>query len=139
MFILKILSILVYPPSEHDASRNRNQQRMHDGLETFFKALADRTRLQLIQMLGDEELCVCDCVAVLNTNQPKVSRHLAYLKRAGLVTSRREGKWTFYRLAEPTDPYAARILHELLNRNIAISGRTPNRNGKPITPVPLET
>ena len=112
---------------------------MHDSLETFFKALADGTRLRLIQMLGDKELCVCDCVAVLKTNQPKVSRHLAYLKRAGLVTSRRDGKWTFYRLAEPTDPYAARILHELLNRNTAISGRTPNRNGKPITPVPLET
>ena len=112
---------------------------MHDGLETFFRALADRTRLQLIQMLGDKELCVCDCVEVLQTNQPKVSRHLAYLKRAGIVTARRDGKWTYYRLTEPADPYAAKILHELRSRNTAISGRTPNRNGNPITPVPLET
>ncbi len=90
--------------------------RMHDGLETFFKALADRTRLRLIQMLGDEELCVCDCVEVLKTNQPKVSRHLAYLRRAGLVSARREGKWTYYRLVEPDDPHAAKILQELRAR-----------------------
>ena len=89
---------------------------MHDGLETFFKALADRTRLRLIQMLGDEELCVCDCVEVLKTNQPKVSRHLAYLRRAGLVSARRDGKWTYYRLVEPDDPHAAKILQELRAR-----------------------
>ena len=112
---------------------------MHDGLETFFKALADRTRLRRIHMLAEDELCVCDCVAVLKTNQPKVSRHLAYLRRAGLVTARRDGRWTYYRLVEPADPYAAKILHELRNRNTAISGRTPNRNGNPITPVPLDT
>jgi len=113
--------------------------RMQDDLETFFKALADRTRLRLIHLLGDEELCVCSCVELLKTNQPKISRHLAYLKRAGLVTARRDGKWTYYRLVEPADPYAAKILHELRKRNTAISGRTPNRNGKPITPVPLDT
>ena len=134
-----LVNLLSNTTSEHRPSENRKQQRMHDDLETFFRALADRTRLRLIEMLGDEELCVCDCVQVLKTNQPKVSRHLAYLKRAGLVTARREGKWTYYRLAEPADPYAAKILHELLNRNTAISGRTPNRSGNPITPVPLET
>ena len=115
---------------------------MRADLETLFKALGDRTRLRLIQLLGDDELCVCDCVAVLKTNQPKVSRHLAYLRRAGLVAARREGKWTYYRLVQPADPHAARIIQELresLNRNIAISGRTPNRSGNPITPVPLET
>ena len=86
---------------------------MRADLETLFKALADRTRLRLIQMLGDEELCVCDCVAVLKTNQPKVSRHLAYLRRAGLVTARRDGKWTYYRLVQPVDPHAAKIIQEL--------------------------
>ena len=86
---------------------------MRADLETLFKALADRTRLRLIQMLGDNERCVCDCVAVLQTNQPKVSRHLAYLRRAGLVTVRRDGKWTYYRLVEPIDPHAARIIQEL--------------------------
>lgn len=116
--------------------------RMRADLETLFKALADRTRLRLIQLLGDDELCVCDCVAVLKTNQPKISRHLAYLRRAGLVAARREGKWTYYRLVQPADPHAAKIIQELresLNRNTAISGRTPNRSGNPITPVPLET
>jgi ArsR family transcriptional regulator len=86
---------------------------MRADLETLFKALADRTRLRLIHLLGDEELCVCDCVEVLKTNQPKISRHLAYLRRAGLVSARRDGRWTYYRLVEPADPHAAKILHEL--------------------------
>jgi len=86
---------------------------MRADLETLFKALADRTRLRLIHLLGDEELCVCDCVEVLKTNQPKISRHLAYLRRAGLVSARRDGRWTYYRLVEPADPHAAKILQEL--------------------------
>jgi ArsR family transcriptional regulator, arsenate/arsenite/antimonite-responsive transcriptional repressor len=86
---------------------------MHGELELLFKALADPTRLRLINLIGDEELCVCSCVEVLQTNQPKISRHLAYLKRAGLVAARRNGKWTYYRLVQPADPNAARILHEL--------------------------
>lgn len=86
---------------------------MRDRLEMFFKALADQTRLRLINLMANDEVCVCSCVAVLNANQPKISRHLAYLKRAGLVAGRRDGKWTHYRLVEPVDPYAAKILHEL--------------------------
>jgi ArsR family transcriptional regulator len=79
----------------------------------FFRALADRTRLRLINLMGDDEVCVCFFVAVLNTNQPKISRHLAYLRRAGVVSARREGKWMHYRLVEPTDPHAARIFREV--------------------------
>ena len=86
---------------------------MQSDLETLFKALADRTRLRLINLLGDEELCVCSCVEILNTNQPKISRHLAYLRRAGLVTARREGKWTHYRLTRPADTHLATIFTEL--------------------------
>lgn len=82
-------------------------------LETLFRALADPTRLRLIHLLGDRELCVCSCVAILNAHQPKVSRHLAYLKRAGLVSSRRDGKWTHYRLMQPPDKHVARIFTEL--------------------------
>ena len=82
-------------------------------LELLFKALADPTRLRLIKLLGDNEVCVCDCVATLKTNQPKISRHLAYLKRAGLVTARREGKWSHYRLVEPSDPCASKIFREV--------------------------
>jgi len=82
-------------------------------LELFFRALADHTRLRLIHLLEDDEVCVCFFVEVLNTNQPKISRHLAYLRRAGLVTTRRDGKWIHYRLVEPPDAHAAKIFREL--------------------------
>src|SRR5436309_7485483 len=79
-------------------------------IELLFKALADRTRLRLINMIGDSEVCVCFFVAILKTSQPKISRHLAYLRRAGIVTARREGKWMHYRLEKPQDPHALAIL-----------------------------
>lgn len=79
----------------------------------LFKALADQTRLRLINLIGDDEICVCFFVEVLKTNQPKISRHLAYLKRAGVVAARRDGKWIHYRLVEPADPHAARIFREV--------------------------
>jgi ArsR family transcriptional regulator len=68
---------------------------------TLLRALSDRTRLRLINLIGDDEVCVCFLVAVLGTNQPKISRHLAYLRRAGLVSARRQGKWMHYRLTQP--------------------------------------
>ncbi|MFN2530758.1 MAG: ArsR/SmtB family transcription factor [Pyrinomonadaceae bacterium] len=82
-------------------------------IELLFKALADRTRLRVIHLIGDDEVCVCFFVEVLKTNQPKISRHLAYLRRAGLVSARREGKWMHYRLVEPPDPRAAEIFREV--------------------------
>jgi ArsR family transcriptional regulator len=82
-------------------------------IELLFKALADPTRLRLIQLLGDDEVCVCSFVATLKTNQSKVSRHLAYLRRAGLVATRREGKWIHYRLVEPSNPRASKIFREV--------------------------
>ena len=82
-------------------------------IELLFKALADRTRLRLINLMGDDEICVCFLVEVLETNQPKISRHLAYLRRAGVVASRREGKWMHYRIVEPEDEHAARIFSEM--------------------------
>jgi len=82
--------------------------------ELLFRALADRTRLRLINLIADGEVCVCSLVEVLNTSQPKVSRHLAYLRRAGLVSPRREGKWMYYSLHEPSDAFAAKIFRELL-------------------------
>ena len=82
-------------------------------IELLFKALADRTRLRVINLIGDDEVCVCFFVEVLKTNQPKVSRHLAYLRRAGLVSARREGKWMHYRLVEPPDVHAAKIFREV--------------------------
>lgn len=82
-------------------------------IELLFKALADLTRLRLINLIGDDEVCVCFFVAVLKTNQPKISRHLAYLRRAAVVAARREGKWMHYRIVEPPDPHAASIFREV--------------------------
>lgn len=84
-------------------------------IELLFKALADRTRLKLINLMGDDEVCVCFFVEVLKTNQPKISRHLAYLRGAGVVAARREGKWMHYRIVEPPDPRAANIFREVRN------------------------
>lgn len=81
--------------------------------ERFFRALADRTRLRVLNLLGDDEVCVCFLVEILQTNQPSISRHLAYLKRAGLVGARREGKWMHYRIVDPPDAYAVSIMIEV--------------------------
>jgi len=67
-------------------------------LSQFFAALADENRLRLLYLMRHGEICVCYLQGVLQTNQPKISRHLAYLKRAGLVEARRDGKWMHYRL-----------------------------------------
>lgn len=82
-------------------------------IESLFKALADQTRLRLISLLGDSEVCVCFLVEILKTSQPKISRHLAYLRRARIVVARREGKWMHYRLTDPPDAHASRIFKEL--------------------------
>ena len=82
-------------------------------MELLFRALADRTRLRLLSLMGETEVCVCFFVEVLRTNQPKISRHLAYLRRAGVVAARREGKWMHYRIVEPPDGHAARIFREV--------------------------
>jgi ArsR family transcriptional regulator len=78
--------------------------------ELFFRALADLTRLRIINLIGDHEVCVCFFVEILKTNQPKISRHLAYLRRAGIVAARREGIWMHYRISTPEDENAARVL-----------------------------
>jgi ArsR family transcriptional regulator len=83
--------------------------------ELFFRALADRTRLRLLNLMQTDEVCVCFFVEILKTNQPKVSRHLAYMRRAGIVGARREGPWMHYRIVEPSDADAARVLKEVLS------------------------
>jgi len=84
-------------------------------LELFFSALADRTRLRLLNLLADGEVCVCFFADALGTNNPKISRHLSYLKRAGLVSARREGKWVHYSLQRPDDENAAKLLDRVLD------------------------
>src|SRR5512141_1139481 len=74
--------------------------RTDTSLEVVFAALADRTRLRLLNLMSRGEVCVCFFVEVLDEPQPKISRHLAYLRHAGLVQARRDGKWIHYGIAE---------------------------------------
>ena len=83
-------------------------------LERFFQALGDNTRLRLLNLMGDRELCVCYFVEILGQGQPKISRHLAYLRSAGIVEARREGKWMHYRIVMPPNIGAAQILRQTL-------------------------
>jgi ArsR family transcriptional regulator len=78
-------------------------------MEALFKALADSTRLRILGLLLAGEVCVCDIHESLKIPQPKASRHLAYLRRAGLVETRRDGLWIHYRLAKHDDPVLATI------------------------------
>src|SRR5947208_10265362 len=78
-------------------------------METLFRALADATRLRILGLLLMGEICVCDIHESLKIPQPKASRHLAYLRRAGLVETRREGLWIHYRLGKLADPVLAAI------------------------------
>jgi ArsR family transcriptional regulator len=79
-------------------------------LVTLFAALADPTRLRLLNMMDGRDVCVCYFVEILQQGQPKISRHLAYLRRAGIVEARRDGKWMHYRIERPADAKAASIL-----------------------------
>jgi ArsR family transcriptional regulator len=76
-------------------------------------ALADENRLRLLNLINGGEICVCHLQGVLQTNQPKISRHLAYLRKAGLVEARHEGKWTHYRLKKLNGNFR-KILSETL-------------------------
>jgi ArsR family transcriptional regulator len=80
----------------------------------LFAALADPTRLRLLNLMNGREVCVCYFVEILKQGQPKISRHLAYLRRAGIVETRREGKWMHYRIEPPADSRAASILDATL-------------------------
>ena len=81
-----------------------------ESLETLFKALADRTRLRILALLAQGEVCVCDINGTLGIPQPTASRHLAYLRRSGLVQDRREGLWVYYRIADQADPVINAVL-----------------------------
>ena len=78
-------------------------------MEAVFLALADETRLRILGLLLSGEVCVCDVHESLKIPQPKASRHLAYLRRSGLVDTRRDGLWIHYRLANPTDRVLAAL------------------------------
>ena len=109
------------------------------GVDVMFRAFSDRTRLRILNLLKAGELCVCDLVRVIGVPQPKVSRHLAYLRKAGLVTARREGLWMYYKLAPATGPFHRKLMECLaccftdvpeLARDAKALGR-PSRNTGP--------
>jgi ArsR family transcriptional regulator len=84
-------------------------------LPRFFQALGDTTRLRLLNLMGEQEVCVCYFTEILGAPQPKISRHLAYLRNAGIVTARREGKWMHYRIAMPPHLGASQVLRQTLD------------------------
>jgi len=81
-----------------------------DQYDVMFRAFADRTRLRLLNVLREGSICVGDLVQVVRAPQPTISRHLAYLRRAGLVECEREGNWCFYALATPDSTFHERLL-----------------------------
>lgn len=80
----------------------------------LFKALSDPTRLRIVALLAHEELCVCHVEGALGLSQPLISRHLAVLRNAGVVSHRREGSWVYYRLEKQADPICEQHLKALV-------------------------
>lgn len=86
-----------------------------DALTALYAALADATRLRILSLVKDGEVCVCHIHASLGVPQPTASRHLAYLRRVGLVSARRDGVWMHYSLVRPRDPVVAAVLDAALH------------------------
>src|SRR5215469_15026718 len=84
--------------------------KQNDRVDLMFRAFAERTRLRILYLLLDGEMCVADLVAVLRLEQPSVSRHLAYLRKAGLVVVRKAGLWKFYSLAAASTSFRKKLL-----------------------------
>jgi ArsR family transcriptional regulator len=81
------------------------------GVDRMFKAFADETRLRILHLLSSGELCVCDIMMIVKAPQPKISRHLAYLKSAGLVIDRKEEQWKYYSLSPARSQFQRDLLH----------------------------
>jgi ArsR family transcriptional regulator len=102
-------------------ARKPGTQTAIDGLENLFKALADKTRLRILALLGNNEVCVCHIHDSLELPQPTVSRHLAYLRRSGLVVARRDGVWMHYQVSRSLDP----MIQGILNSAVATLEQLP--------------
>ncbi|ACL19269.1 transcriptional regulator, ArsR family [Desulfitobacterium hafniense DCB-2] len=86
-----------------------NETEILESLVEEFKALGDKTRLRIISLIHNQELCVCDLTEVLEISQPGVSQHMRRLRQGGLVKERRGGQWTYYSLNED-NPFIEVIL-----------------------------
>lgn len=88
-------------------------------LVQFFKCLADETRLRCLLLIEQEqELCVCELMAALDESQPKISRHLAQLRKCGILMDRRQGQWVFYQLSPELPQWARQVLADTANANV---------------------
>jgi len=94
-------------------SRIKEVEIDYRSLEAFFAALGDATRLKMIKIIANEELCSCEVMAALDLTQPTTSHHLGILERAGLLSSKRNGKWVFYKIANSK-------VHNLINRGFTM-------------------
>jgi ArsR family transcriptional regulator, arsenate/arsenite/antimonite-responsive transcriptional repressor len=97
-------------PSADMFAKANMKSKSSSTVDLIFRGFSDRTRLRILNMLRGGELCVCNIVEVLGVPQPKVSRHLAYLRKAGLVTVRKEGQWCYYTLAPTRNKFHEKIL-----------------------------
>src|SRR5512145_2676768 len=98
-----------------------------DQLEETFKALADRTRLRILALLGNNEVCVCHIHDSLGLPQPTVSRHLAYLRRSGLVAARRDGVWMHYQVSRSLSPVIQGIVAAAVDALQGVPDTTQDR------------
>jgi ArsR family transcriptional regulator, arsenate/arsenite/antimonite-responsive transcriptional repressor len=98
-----------------------------DQFETVFKALADKTRLRILALLGKNEVCVCHIHDTLGLPQPTISRHLAYLRRTGLVAARREGVWMHYQVSTSLDPVVQKVVNEAVDALTRVPTTTADR------------
>jgi ArsR family transcriptional regulator len=96
-------------------------------MEDVFKALADKTRLRILALLGNNEVCVCHIHDSLGLPQPTVSRHLAYLRRTGLVAARRDGVWMHYQVSRSLDPVIQGIVHAAVDALKQVPATTEDR------------
>ncbi|HUR97482.1 MAG TPA: metalloregulator ArsR/SmtB family transcription factor, partial [Pyrinomonadaceae bacterium] len=90
-----------------------NPESILAGTASLFMALGDKTRLRLLNLMRDREICVSSFTGTLGHSQPLISRHLAYLRNSGIVEARRDGKWMHYSIAKSLDENTARLLFEL--------------------------
>jgi ArsR family transcriptional regulator len=107
-----------------DRKRTAKHRAQIDRLEDAFKALADKTRLRILALLGNNEVCVCHMHDSLELPQPTVSRHLAYLRRSGLVTARRDGVWMHYQVSRSLDPVIQGVVSAAIEAVKATRGTT---------------
>lgn len=107
-------------------------------LEQLFRALGDETRLRILGLLASGETCVCHIHGALGIPQPMASRHLAYLRRTGLVATRKDGLWVHYRLDVPSDPAVASVLGATIDALASTHGiSTDRRKLSGLTAIPL--